>query len=139
MCAKFKFKPLSEEIMSHRILHICDQEGLSLDSKALSTLSSILQVDLHRTITYLQGAAHLFGSSISSKELISVPGVIPQEVVEALYVACKSGNFDLANWDVDELVKALNGQNVVEASILFGFKDEFYQNLVKGRGILFSD
>ncbi|KAE8729381.1 Replication factor C subunit 4 [Hibiscus syriacus] len=99
-CAKFRFKPLSEEIMSSRILHICDQEGLNLDSEALSTLSSISQGDLRRAITYLQGAARLFGSSISSNNLISVSGVIPREVVEALYAACKSGNFDLANKEV---------------------------------------
>ncbi|XWS25099.1 hypothetical protein CRYUN_Cryun27aG0042000 [Craigia yunnanensis] len=103
-CAKFRFKPLSEEIMSSRILHICDQEGLSLDSKALSTLSSISQGDLRRAITYLQGAARLFGSSISSNDLISVSGVIPQEVVEALYAACKSGNFDLANKEVNNVI-----------------------------------
>ncbi|XVE60290.1 hypothetical protein DITRI_Ditri05aG0116900 [Diplodiscus trichospermus] len=103
-CAKFRFKPLSEEIMSSRISHICDQEGLSLDSEALSTLSSISQGDLRRAITYLQGAARLFGSSISSKDLISVSGVIPQEVVETLYAACKSGNFDLANKEVNNVI-----------------------------------
>ncbi|MBA0597376.1 hypothetical protein Gorai_007183 [Gossypium raimondii] len=103
-CAKFRFKPLSDEIMSSRILHICDQEGLNLDSEALSTLSSISQGDLRRAITYLQGAARLFGSSISSKDLLSVSGVIPVEVVEALYAACKSGNFDLANKEVNNII-----------------------------------
>ncbi|MBA0747396.1 hypothetical protein Gogos_004310 [Gossypium gossypioides] len=103
-CAKFRFKPLSDEIMSSRILHICDQEGLNLDSEALSTLSSISQGDLRRAITYLQGAARLFGSSISSKDLLSVSGVIPVEVVEALYAACKSGNFDLANKEVNNVI-----------------------------------
>ena len=29
-CAKFRFKPLSEEVMSNRILHICSEEGLNL-------------------------------------------------------------------------------------------------------------
>ncbi|KAH1057454.1 hypothetical protein J1N35_035519 [Gossypium stocksii] len=103
-CAKFRFKPLSDEIMSNRVLHICDQEGLNLDSEALSTLSSISQGDLRRAITYLQGAARLFGSSISSKDLLSVSGVIPVEVVEALYAACKSGNFDLANKEVNNVI-----------------------------------
>ncbi|KAE9457557.1 hypothetical protein C3L33_10536, partial [Rhododendron williamsianum] len=85
-CAKFRFKPLSEDIMTGRVLHICKEEGLDLDSEALSTLSSISQGDLRRAITYLQqaqeyrpnglhqGAARLFGSSISSKDLISVSG-----------------------------------------------------------------
>ena len=32
-CAKFRFKPLPEEIMSNRILHICNEEGLTLDTE----------------------------------------------------------------------------------------------------------
>lgn len=32
-CAKFRFKPLSEEIMSSRILYICKEEGLYLDAE----------------------------------------------------------------------------------------------------------
>ncbi|KAK6246252.1 hypothetical protein SCA6_009342 [Theobroma cacao] len=103
-CAKFRFKPLSKEIMSSRVLHICNEEGLHLDSEALSTLSSFSQGDLRWAITYLQGAARLFGSTISSKDLLSVSGVIPQEVVEALYAACKSGNFDLANKEVNNVI-----------------------------------
>ncbi|KAL1344459.1 hypothetical protein HN51_018371 [Arachis hypogaea] len=103
-CAKFRFKPLSEEIMSNRILYICNEEGLNLDAKALSTLSSISQGDLRRAITYLQSAARLFGSSISSEDLISVSGVVPAEVVEAILKACKSGNFDSANKEVNNFI-----------------------------------
>ncbi|KAK2969432.1 hypothetical protein RJ640_011802, partial [Escallonia rubra] len=103
-CAKFRFKPLSEDIMTSRILHICREEGLNLDSEALSTLSSISQGDLRRAITYLQGAARLFGSSISSKDLISVSGVVPQEVVQALFSGCRSGNFDLADKEVKNVI-----------------------------------
>ncbi|XP_020107168.1 replication factor C subunit 2 isoform X2 [Ananas comosus] len=103
-CAKFRFKPLSEEVMSGRILHICNEEGLNLDSEALSTLGSISQGDLRRAITYLQSAARLFGSSISSNDLISVSGVIPQDVVESLFTACKSGDFDVANKEVTRII-----------------------------------
>ncbi|KAI9199965.1 hypothetical protein LWI28_000891 [Acer negundo] len=103
-CAKFRFKPITEEIMSSRILHICKEEGLNLDAEALSTLSYISQGDLRRAITYLQGATRLFGSSISSNDLISVSGVIPQDVVEALFTACRSGDFDLANKEVNKII-----------------------------------
>ncbi|KAF9682652.1 hypothetical protein SADUNF_Sadunf05G0131100 [Salix dunnii] len=82
-CAKFRFKPLPEEIMSNRILHICSEEGLTLDT---------------------EGAARLFGSSISSKDLISVSGAIPVEVTEAIIAACKSGDFDLANKEVNNVI-----------------------------------
>ncbi|KAG6435924.1 hypothetical protein SASPL_100805 [Salvia splendens] len=103
-CAKFRFKPLTEEIMTSRILYICNEEGLNLDSEALSTLSSISQGDLRRAITYLQGAARLFGSSITSKDLISVSGVIPDDVVQALFIACRSGDFDMADKEVKNVI-----------------------------------
>ncbi|KAJ8450308.1 hypothetical protein Cgig2_004765 [Carnegiea gigantea] len=103
-CAKFRFKPLPEEVMRGRILHICQEEGLNLDSEALSTLSTISQGDLRRAITYLQGAARLYGSSISSKDLISVSGVVPPGVVQDLLSSCRSGNFDLANKEVTNVI-----------------------------------
>ncbi|XP_042034069.1 replication factor C subunit 2-like [Salvia splendens] len=103
-CAKFRFKPLTEEIMTSRILYICNEEALKLDSEALSTLSSISQGDMRRAITYLQSAARLFGSSISSKDLISVSGVIPDGVVQALFTACKSGDFDIADKEVKNVI-----------------------------------
>ncbi|KAK9110235.1 hypothetical protein Sjap_018295 [Stephania japonica] len=103
-CAKFRFKPLPEDIMSIRISHICNEEGLNLDDEALSTIGSISQGDLRRAITYLQGAARLFGSSISAKNLISVSGVIPQDVVQGLLAACKSGDFELANREVNNAI-----------------------------------
>ncbi|KAK6939914.1 ATPase, AAA-type, core [Dillenia turbinata] len=103
-CAKFGFKPLSEEIMRSCKLHICQEEGLDLNPEALSTLSSISQGDFCWVITYMQGAACLYGSSISSKDLISVSGVIPEEVVQGLFEVCKSGNFDLANKEVINVI-----------------------------------
>lgn len=36
-CAKFRFKPLTDDIMSSRILFICREEGLNLDSEVLLT------------------------------------------------------------------------------------------------------
>ncbi|XP_050363502.1 replication factor C subunit 4 isoform X3 [Argentina anserina] len=83
-CAKFRFKPLSEDIMITRVQHICQEEGLALEPEALSTLSSISQGDLRRAITYLQ--------------------VIPQEVVNSFFAACRSGNFDLANKEVNNVI-----------------------------------
>uniref|UniRef100_A0A453K7B1 Replication factor C C-terminal domain-containing protein n=1 Tax=Aegilops tauschii subsp. strangulata TaxID=200361 RepID=A0A453K7B1_AEGTS len=103
-CAKFRFKPLSEDVMSNRILHICNEEGLTLDAQALSTLSAISQGDLRRAITYLQSAARLFGSSISASDLISVSGAIPEDIVKSLLVACKSGEFDVANKEVSNII-----------------------------------
>ncbi|XP_042027162.1 replication factor C subunit 2-like [Salvia splendens] len=50
------------------------------------------------------GAARLFGSSISSKDLISVSGVIPDGIMQALFTACKSGDFDIADKEVKNVI-----------------------------------
>uniref|UniRef100_A0A0D6R900 AAA+ ATPase domain-containing protein n=1 Tax=Araucaria cunninghamii TaxID=56994 RepID=A0A0D6R900_ARACU len=103
-CAKFRFKPLVEDIMTNRILHICKEEGLHLDSDALRTLGSVSEGDLRRAITCLQSAARLYGSSISSNNIISVSGIIPIQVVQSLFQACKTGQFDMAQKEVTDIV-----------------------------------
>ncbi|KAL5982757.1 hypothetical protein ACLOJK_016833 [Asimina triloba] len=87
-----------------KIIILDEADSMTEDAQALSTLSSISQGDLRRAITYLQGAARLFGSSITSKDLISVSGVIPQDIVQALFRACKSGEFESANKEVDNIL-----------------------------------
>ncbi|KAM1022903.1 hypothetical protein ACFX13_044537 [Malus domestica] len=83
-CAKFRFKPLSEDIMISRILHIVQEEGLNLDPEVLSTLSSTSQGDLRRALTFLQ--------------------VVPKEVVGAFFSACQGDNFDLAKKEVNNVI-----------------------------------
>ncbi|XP_016569722.1 replication factor C subunit 4 isoform X2 [Capsicum annuum] len=140
-CAKFRFKPLTEEIMGSRILHICKEEGLNLDSEALSTLSSISQGDLRRAITYLQSAARLFGSSISAKDLISVSGVIPNVVVQAIFSACRSGNFDLANKEVNNVIAEGYpvSQMLSQTTFLTNRKQEYARNLLKRTSVLLME
>ncbi|MFS7973419.1 putative P-loop containing nucleoside triphosphate hydrolase [Helianthus anomalus] len=68
-CAKFRFKPLLEDIMSTRILRTCAEEGLNLDSEALSTLSSISQGDLRHDITFMQSESNGDGSEEDHQEV----------------------------------------------------------------------
>lgn len=53
-CAKFRFKPLPQEVMSSRILYICEQEGLNLEAEVLMcdliSISSIALVLLQLLI-----------------------------------------------------------------------------------------
>ncbi|KAH7428265.1 hypothetical protein KP509_10G083800 [Ceratopteris richardii] len=103
-CAKFRFKPLVNNVLSSRIQFICQEEGLSLDPKALETLNQVSEGDMRRAITYLQAAARLYGSSISSKNIINVSGVIDQSVVCCLLEACKTGFFDQAQKAVTDII-----------------------------------
>lgn len=103
-CAKFRFKPLLNDILTSRIQYICQQEGLELDSKALTSLGHVSEGDMRRAITYLQSAARLFGSSISSDNLISVSGVVSDDVVQSLLQACKTDLFDQIQKVVTDII-----------------------------------
>ncbi|GAQ78994.1 Replication factor C subunit RFC4 [Klebsormidium nitens] len=103
-CAKFRFKPLGREIMTDRIQYICREEGLSLDDEALNTLGKVSGGDMRRAITCLQSASRLFGSRISSENIISVSGVVPDDVIEKLLTSCRSGDYDKAQGTVTDII-----------------------------------
>ncbi|OAE18409.1 hypothetical protein AXG93_3426s1020 [Marchantia polymorpha subsp. ruderalis] len=62
-CAKYRFKPLNEEIMTTRIKFVCQEEGIQLNSE-----------------------------------------VVPDEILDSLLVACKSGQFDKAQGVVTNII-----------------------------------
>ncbi|KAL3690676.1 hypothetical protein R1sor_004327 [Riccia sorocarpa] len=103
-CAKYRFRPLNEEIMTTRVKYVCQEEGIQLSPEALSALSKVSGGDLRRAITVLQSAARLYGSSISSDNIISVSGVVPDEVMDSFIAACKSGQFDKAQGVVTNII-----------------------------------
>ncbi|KAL2652427.1 hypothetical protein R1flu_020555 [Riccia fluitans] len=103
-CAKYRFKPLNEDIMTIRVRHVCQEEGIQLSPEALSTLSKVSGGDLRRAITVLQSAARLYGSSISGANIISVSGVVPDDVLDSFVAACKSGQFDKAQAVVSNII-----------------------------------
>lgn len=103
-CAKFRFRPLVGAVMTDRLRHVAECEGLSLDEEALTAVSQVAEGDLRRAITTLQSAARLFGSSISAAQIIEVSGVIPPPVVASLLASCRGGAFDSAQAAVTAVV-----------------------------------
>merc|ERR1711974_325422 len=58
-CAKFRFKPLSNDILVKRLNHISEQESVKVSEDALEALIETSEGDLRRAITTLQSAARL--------------------------------------------------------------------------------
>jgi replication factor C subunit 2/4 len=75
-CAKFRFKPLHEEVMEARVKHICKCEGVELADGSLETLGRISRGDLRRAITSLQSAFALQGNPVTSATLLDVAGEV---------------------------------------------------------------
>lgn len=70
-CAKFRFKPLSEDVMSNRILHICNEEGLTLDAQ-VTLLFSLQNMCPHQTYSQLKCCHKSFNQLLAYLDLLSV-------------------------------------------------------------------
>ncbi|KAG1677350.1 hypothetical protein FOA52_010729 [Chlamydomonas sp. UWO 241] len=103
-CAKFRFKPLNEGVMSARVMHICGREGVTLSDNALSTLAAVSNGDLRRAITTLQSAVRLGGLTVDAASILDVSGQVPGDVVGRLLAACKSPRFQDVQREVTNAV-----------------------------------
>lgn len=104
-CAKFRFKPLNQGIMSGRIQQICDKENVQLGDGAMDTLAMVSGGDLRKAITTLQSAVRLSGGTVVGRQvLLDVSGQVPPEVVEALLSACKTGSFTKLQQQVADVI-----------------------------------
>jgi len=94
-CAKFRFKPLSQEAIKQRIKMITAAEQIQLDEEeALDLLIKTSEGDMRRAITTLQSCARL-NSNISRKDIFEVSGSVPDHWIEQLIDKVgKSGSFD---------------------------------------------
>jgi replication factor C subunit 2/4 len=75
-CAKFRFKPLHEEVMENRINHICAAEGVELADGTMQALGRVSRGDLRRAITTLQSAYALEGNPVAAETLLDVSGEV---------------------------------------------------------------
>ena len=75
-CSKFRFKPLSKEILFNRLDFISSQEKTDFDKDALYSLVSSSEGDLRKAITYMQCAARLKPNEcIKSSDILEIAGV----------------------------------------------------------------
>ncbi|RNA03190.1 Replication factor C subunit 4, partial [Brachionus plicatilis] len=74
-CSKFRFKPLSKEILIKRLEYICKEEKVDCDQDALATLVTCSEGDLRKAITYLQCASRLKSVCIKSSDILEIAGV----------------------------------------------------------------
>ena len=58
-CAKFRFKPLANEILVDRLKMIAEKENVQVSSEAFQAILDTSEGDLRRAITTLQSAAKL--------------------------------------------------------------------------------
>jgi replication factor C subunit 2/4 len=74
-CAKFRFKPLSEETMRARLRLIADGERIDMPDDALAALLTVADGDLRRAINLMQSASQLYGRTLTPASILETSGV----------------------------------------------------------------
>jgi len=93
-CAKFRFQPMSKDVMTSRLSYISEREGFTLPPDACSALLKVSGGDLRRATTLLQNAYMLHGQDMTGKHITDTAAVIPDDIMLDLVAACRSNSFD---------------------------------------------
>jgi len=114
-CSKFRFQPVSGEYQKHRLLHICEQEGVRLGPGALERLMQLSKGDMRAAVMMLQTSA-TFYQDVSEDCLQEVACAVPDRIVDGLVSRTRAAS------DTDEVVRIVqefllegySGQQVME-------------------------
>ncbi|KAG5452945.1 replication factor C subunit 4 [Clonorchis sinensis] len=100
-CAKFRFRPLDNEVARDRLRHICDAERLDVEDEVLDHVLQLSHGDLRRAITMLQSVCQLWHPAsrtdhvhVTKDHLNEVAAVVPDKMINSLLKAATAGRFD---------------------------------------------
>jgi replication factor C subunit 2/4 len=96
-CTKFRFVPLGEEKIIERLMHICEQEKVTIEEKAVKAIVDTSAGDLRKAITTLQSCYRLkCGADENRKEnkiglndILEMSGVVPTKYLEEFVDVCR--------------------------------------------------
>jgi DNA polymerase-3 subunit gamma/tau len=129
-CQRFDFHRLSEQQITARLAHICEQEGYTVEPEALSLIAQRSQGGMRDAISSLEQVA-VFGTGVvsfeaaesmlgevSTEQLFSVAALIARRDVAACFAWVAS--FTQSGTDIAQFVRDLSGyiRNVYIASVL---------------------
>ncbi|XP_014788076.1 replication factor C subunit 4 [Octopus bimaculoides] len=104
-CAKFRFKPLTLEILLKRLQDICSKEQVVCKEDALQALIQVSEGDLRRAITLLQSVSRLKGEEqITKQDILEVAGIVPEDVIRNILDVCHSDSYDKLNLALKEII-----------------------------------
>jgi replication factor C subunit 2/4 len=117
-CAKFRFQPLPEAVMSGRLQHIAKAEGFELSAAACNALRAVSGGDMRRAITLMQNSHVLLGSAITAEAITSAAAVVPDEEIDGLVKACRTNTFDQVQGKVTDLIASGYPANQIVQQLL---------------------
>ena len=103
-CAKFRFKPLSEDSQLVRIKEIKEKEQVDVDDAGMQRLVQLSGGDMRQAITFMQSAHRLNGGTkVTVDDLEEIAGEIPTRIIASFMEQCKSNSFELIQAAVEDI------------------------------------
>jgi replication factor C subunit 2/4 len=95
-CAKFRFKPLTDEVLRSRMRHIAEREGIQTSDACLERLDAAAGGDMRLAIMHLQAATRAHGTDLRNEDFIAVAGIVPEDRMRAYVglLASPTASFD---------------------------------------------
>ncbi|CAF0794048.1 unnamed protein product [Rotaria sordida] len=94
-CAKFRFKPLKDNIIEERLQAICNKENVQYEPEAITELGKCTDGDMRKAVTFLQSVARFRTNKlITVADVHEITGIISESVIESLYQVCHSGSYE---------------------------------------------
>ncbi|EHQ34571.1 replication factor C small subunit [Methanoplanus limicola] len=101
-CAIYRFRPLDREAITEELMHIAENEGLTLSEDAISAIIYVSAGDMRKAINALQGAA-IIDPEIKEEMIFEITSTAkPDEILELLEIIIEA-DFDGAGHKLDEL------------------------------------
>lgn len=113
-CSKFRFKPLSTDILTSRLQLIADKEAVKCSPGVVEEIVRASGGDMRKSITYLQSAARLRGDEVvTENDIKEIAGWIPEHLVDNLLDACRKDSHERLELFIKELL--LEGYSASQA------------------------
>ncbi|XP_072034729.1 replication factor C subunit 4-like [Amphiura filiformis] len=105
-CAKFRFKPLANDVQEQRVRLVMGKENVKCDDEAVQAIIKTSEGDLRKAITTLQSAHRLKGEEgIQVKDIYEIAGVIPDDYVATILKTCSSNSYEQLEVAVKDLLR----------------------------------
>lgn len=87
-CVKFRFKPLSGQMMVDKLLHVSEAEKMNLTFEVVNRIGEITGGDLRRGIMLLQNLKYVKSETITCTDVNNISGCVPQKIIDKIYKTC---------------------------------------------------
>ncbi|MCD5425912.1 MAG: replication factor C small subunit [Methanosarcinaceae archaeon] len=114
-CAVYRFRPLSDDAIKHRIKFIAEKENLSIAEDGIEAIEYVAQGDMRKAINALQAAA-LMGAVIHKEAIYKITATAHPKEIENMVHTALEGNFKTSRKMLNKLMLelGLSGEDVVK-------------------------